>query len=455
MRLQRVGTGILLLAGSLAVVPAVSADPAVAVDWAKKAMAALEKGTFKEIAGLGDVRAHSVQVHELAKDPDTALAFARVVHDEAPRLARESAPTASVYVTLCRQAAGAMDHAKPDDFRTQRALAYGRIAQGRLLVVQGSPVVPSEWLGAADLAAKSYATPDGMKDGGAFAVGALAWMRAVTGFPGADAAEITKRVEALLAILAKLPDGVFPAVGRAQAKLMAIDALQGQPRPPLPAALQAPFDEVVAILSPHAKPGGEAAALSLWQECVTIARGRKLATKIDYLWGPPAAQLNVTWQLPLGNQWKEAGMSGKDPAYVANLEQRLPDGRVLHRIEVRMYRWDKPYEIGTSPQFKGDSPKQLILAAQAEYKKAFSKVDSFKDVAKGALSEGMPGAQTFSLEGTSATTGEPLSVKSYVVRGKDTKATFLIDAMTFGKPPPEDPEMDAVLKTFREVKAGK
>jgi hypothetical protein len=61
-------------------------------------------------------------------------------------------------------------------------------------------------------------------------------------------------------------------------------------------------------------------------------------------------------------------------------------------------------------------------------------------------------AQTYELVGTSAVDGAPLEVRGFVVRGRDTKATFFVEAVTQGKAPPGDPELDAVLHTFRELK---
>ena len=171
---------------------------------------------------------------------------------------------------------------------------------------------------------------------------------------------------------------------------------------------------------------------------------------------PPAPGLNLTWQLPFSSQWRDVPVSpGEEATFTGTFEQRTSDGRALHRIEALTYRLDKQYVLGQSLPFKGDSPKELALADMRFRKGGFATVTTEKPPAKTMLSDGMGPATVYELEGTSARGGEPLAVRGYVVRGRDTKGTFLIVATTTGKPPPGDPELEVVLKSFREVKGGK
>src|SRR5204862_3935768 len=123
--------------------------------------------------------------------------------------------------------------------------------------------------------------------------------------------------------------------------------------------------------------------------------------KVDYLWGPPAPQLNVTWQLPLSSQWKEVPVD-RTGEEIAAFQQRAADGHALHTVVVRMYRWDKGYGVGESKPFKGDSPKELALAWQALHKKRFASVSSAKEVTRGTISDGMGPALAYEIVGTSA-----------------------------------------------------
>ena len=461
MRGPRVGWGAVLAAATLVASgertgaePPAKETPA---EWVASLTAAVEKGPIQDVADLVEEKKHKFDFPGVAAIPDPAVALLRAIHDHAPWRSVESQQTAKVLVFVAVEVSKAMAHSAPADLRTQRAIALAHATKGRLLAARGESLPVEDWLAAGELAAKSYEDEAGAKDGGEFAHLAIGWMRAAAALPGADAAAVGKRAEALGSVFERLPAGPYVVAGKATVKLIALDAVLRATPPPAPPALKAPLDEIVATLAPLARPGGDLAASTLWQECVTIARGRKVpSVKIDYVLRPPVPGLNVTWQLPYSSEWHDVPfVVGQDAPFTGSFEQRTSDGRALHRIDVYTFRWDKSYLLAQIP-FKGDSPKELAVADMT-FRKAtvFAKVAAEKPPVRGTLSEGMGSALVYELEGTSTRGSQPLAVRAFVVRGRDTKGTFLVVATTTGNAPPGDPELDAVLKSFREVKGSK
>ena len=457
MRALRVGWGVFLATALLLATGERARAAETPAEWLAKVTTALEKGSVQEVSNLFDERAHKGIIEKVAGDLDLATGLVKAVYKHAPRLSLDSLQTARELVFVAGEVAKTMVFKSASDPRSRRATAMAHAAKARLLVVRSEPPEFESWLAAADQAALSYEGEDGAKDGGEAAVAAIGWMREASVLPGADAAAITAKVDALGAVLARLPDGPFPAVGKATVKLMALEATLRATPPPAPPTLKAPIDEITAILAPHARVGGDLTASTLWQECVTIVRSRKVGSmKIDYLLRPPAPGLNLTWQLPLSARWHDVPVvPGEELTFTGTLEQRMDDGRVVHRIKVETFRWDKRYQVGQALPFKGDSPKELALAVRDAQRALFATVTSEKDLTKGTMSDGMGPGQSYEIEGTSNANGEPIAVRGFVVRGRETKGTFMISTTTFGKPPPGDPELEAVIKSFREVKGGK
>ena len=99
----------------------------------------------------------------------------------------------------------------------------------------------------------------------------------------------------------------------------------------------------------------------------------------------------------------------------------------------------------------GDSPKDLAKADKATRQPSFAKTTLDKELTKGPFSKGMSIGEFYEMAGADSS-DQPLHLRVFYVRGKESKVTFAIAITDHATMPPGDPEIEAVTATFAEVK---
>jgi hypothetical protein len=273
-------------------------------------------------------------------------------------------------------------------------------------------------------------------------------MRRALDVPDADAPQILDAMRALLALPQAGATGPWIALGKAELEFASgIHAHRAKS-----SEAKGALDRSLAALRPLPADAPAAEAVDgLHNEVLTFARARKLAVRGEYrMTDVASAPPMVQGGIPAGSRWRRAEPQEGIPLV---LHCFLRTGAPRHQLFFHANEWTKNY---TSPHTAGAVPghdvKRMIeQRVQIEVASLGLRDASRKPVQQASIGRGLGKAMYAELSGTSAA-GEPVTLRVWVVKGKLRELTYQIALWSHGDAEEPDPELEAVLQSFREVR---
>ncbi|MGH7162695.1 MAG: hypothetical protein ACREID_04365 [Planctomycetota bacterium] len=380
----------------------------------------------------------------LADDPDTALAVcsraARSGGDMGD-VDEKAKPLVDIIVELGAKAATR----SPKSAVAHSAQAEAFLCQGRFLWAAGKCASAESWTQATDCLERAYELNPGQGEALARAVEVLLEART----PDAAGREQVLGRAAALAQKAR--------AGHAMAKpgLLAASSVDLERArhfaQPNPKAAKGHLQSCLDYLKPEmdvSQPDMELAAKythavtfsKLHRKTLGIAAEYKLATH-------KTGKGHLSYSIPVSALWRND--RGAAEALVV---QSSAQGRTVRSISVHDYDWGTNYHSDTDGSVAGgDNLKGLIKQDMGIAKKDFSRITAQKKLVKGRLNGAIPNAFSYEITGLDED-GDAYRLRSYYFKGDHHQVTYNVYVREWGDRAERDPEMDAVLDSFRELK---
>ncbi|MCG3134085.1 MAG: hypothetical protein HMLKMBBP_01371 [Planctomycetes bacterium] len=417
---------------------AVAAPPRAAADELDKQAAEVGEliadGRFEFVADLLDAVAPAVQTR-----PKTVRAICEGLDEAAGQVTKANLEKARACCTTLSGLTKECLVAAKDDADALWSMGAVRRFRGRIERDHGTSD-PADWNDAADLFMKSWkASADG---GRAAADAASTWFEAAR-IPGAAAAELAAKADALLDEAMKAhPDG--PPVIRAWGMRQVERALAVPPakKNDAKAILEAALARV-GPLANRAEPDIDAA--TVWNEIAVINVRSKLGMKAPFVAKVMKAGASLEAKVPVSRYFSVDDEDG----YIHQFDS---DFRAIRTIGFDDYAWDTAFSFGVKgyDSIGGDNGKGIAMGTFFQKKAEWAEPKSAKEPAKKALNARITGSMMWEIAGVRETGGKPERARGWVFKSDKGWQTTLAVYLFEWVPADIDPAMDFVLDSLTE-----